>query len=195
MQPPFTVTRFTSYQKSCSLLFATSTDFPLQSSFHSSISHKSYQPFHFLSLHNTRPLHLFYISLYHFLPPLPFSYRPHFYLSPPLTLFYGYDSAKLQYLAGFIRFVCFEKIKKLLFFVAWSYNLWLVFMFLQGVLGIECLTIQATHINTERGEIEDMFNDPKHPAKCLIASIRTSGTALKPSGVLLGRGSSRPSCQ
>lgn len=97
---------------------------------------------------------------------------------PSLSWYIGYDSAKLQYLAASVRFGCSEKNKKLLIFVDWPPNLWLVFMFLQGVLGIGCLTIQADHTNTERREIEDMFNDPKHPAKCLIASIRTSGTAL-----------------
>jgi hypothetical protein len=97
---------------------------------------------------------------------------------PSLSWYIGYDSAKLQYLAGIVKEVCFGKKRKLLIFIDWPFNLWLVYMFLQGVLGIECLTIQADHTNTERGEIEDMFNDPHHPAKVLIASIRTTGTAL-----------------
>jgi SNF2 family DNA or RNA helicase len=97
---------------------------------------------------------------------------------PSLSWFIGYDSAKLQYLAGIVRQVCFVKKRKLLIFIDWPFNLWLVHMFLHGVLGIDCLTIQAEHTNAERREIEDMFNDPRHPAKCLIASIRTSGTAL-----------------
>jgi hypothetical protein len=79
---------------------------------------------------------------------------------PSLSWFIGYDSAILQYLAGTVRQVCFVKKRKLLIFIDSPFNLWLVHMLLHGVLGIDCLTIQTKHINAERGEIEDMFNDP-----------------------------------
>jgi hypothetical protein len=75
---------------------------------------------------------------------------------PSLSWFIGYDSAKLQYLAGIVRQVCFVKKRKLVISIDWPSNLWLVHMFLHGVLGIDCLTIQAEHTNAERGEIEDI---------------------------------------
>ena len=56
---------------------------------------------------------------------------------PSLSWYIAYDSAKRQYLAGIVLFVCYEKNKKLLILVDRPFNLWLVFMFLQGVLGIQ----------------------------------------------------------
>jgi len=42
---------------------------------------------------------------------------------PSLSWHISYDSAKLQYLAGIIRLLCFTKNKELLIFVGWSFNL------------------------------------------------------------------------
>jgi len=94
---------------------------------------------------------------------------------PSLSWYIAYDSTKLQYLAGIVRLVCIEKNKKLLILwtglsiSGWSSCFSRVYLELNASLSWQI-------IPTLSGEIEDMFNDPKHPAKCLIASIRTTGT-------------------
>ena len=73
--------------------------------------------------------------------------------------------------------ICVTNRRKVLIFVDWPANQWVIELFLD-LLGFNTIAIRARHDPGERDETVAQFNDKNCPVQCLVTSLRISATAL-----------------
>ena len=101
---------------------------------------------------------------------------------------YGDRAGMPQYLSSFcpilhclavmIHKICVVRERKVIIFVDWPMNQWMVEMFLVNC-GFSILTLRAAHKLAEREAVIDSFNDPSHYVRVLVTSLRVSGLRMR----------------
>lgn len=85
-------------------------------------------------------------------------------------------SAKMQYLAKILKKVCIDQDQKVIIYVDWPLNLWLLNMWL-SVLCINSVTVCAGQSQLERKAAIDAFND-QPDILAMVASSRAAATSI-----------------